>query len=140
MLAGKYNLSLSTLTRYRLGNALVWTGVLAWAPFIILRAMGHRPSLLWFLPFHLMGVIGGSRLRTAARREMGADLPKNNWLRTAGHGLFYLGITVWVPYLYLKFFTQSPVEVTRFLPFHLTGIFGGITLLVLGTVVNNRKS
>ncbi len=140
MLARKYTSSLSAIARFRLGNALVWTGVLAWAPFIILRAMGYRPSLLWFLPFHLVGVIGGSRLRTAARREMGVDLPKTNRLRKAGHGLVFLGIAVWVPYFYLKYFTQSPVEVTQFLPFHLAGIFGGITLLVVGTIVSSRKS
>ena len=51
------------LTRYRLGNMLIWLGVLTWVPFIVLRIAGEKPSLLWYLPFHLLGVIGGSRLR-----------------------------------------------------------------------------
>lgn len=46
------------LARYRLGVFLIWVGVLSWAPFILLRIAGQKPSPLWFLPFHLLGVIG----------------------------------------------------------------------------------
>lgn len=53
----------AALLRYRAGIALIWIGVLIWLPFILLRANGLKPLLFWFLPFHLIGVIGGSRLR-----------------------------------------------------------------------------
>jgi len=57
------------LMRYRLGNLLITLGVLTWLPFIVLRIAGETPSLFLFLPFHLLGVIGGSRLRAYARKE-----------------------------------------------------------------------
>jgi hypothetical protein len=119
----------TALARYRFGMVLLWLGILTWVPFIMLRLVGEKPSLFWFLPFHLIGVIGGSRLRGTARKEM--DLPpgKTSLLWVIGHGLIYAGILVWVPYFYLKATTQAPVEVMNFLPYHLTGIFGGITLL-----------
>lgn len=119
----------SVWTRYRLGTALIWLGVLTWAPFIVLRIAGEKPSLFLFLPFHLMGVIGGSRVRSMARRELGIDAPKKNVLRSAGHGLVFLGILVWLPYFYLKLIAQQPVDVMDFLPYHLTGVLGGITFL-----------
>lgn len=139
MLTRNPTLTISPEVRYRLATALIWVGVLAWAPFILLRTMGYRPSLLWFLPFHLLGVVGGSRLRAAARRELGVDPPRANRLRTAGHVLVFSGIAVWAPYFYLKLIAQVPVQVLRFLPFHLAGILGGITLLVVGTFVSRRE-
>ena len=128
------------LIRYRAGIALIWVGVLIWLPFILLRASGLKPSLFWFLPFHLIGVIGGSRLRKMAREEMGADAPKKNTFRTIGHSLIFLGILVWGVYFYLKLVAGQPVEVGDFLPYHLTGIFGGITFLTMGYFVNRRSS
>jgi hypothetical protein len=120
----------SALARYRLGTALIWLGVLTWVPFIILKIAGEKPSFLWYLPFHLIGVIGGSRLRATARKEM--DLPpgKTSLLQLTGHGLIYAGILVWAPYFYLKA-TTATVEVMNFLPYHLTGVLGGITLLLI---------
>lgn len=120
----------TALPRYRLGNVLVTLGVLTWLPFIVLRIAGETPSLFWFLPFHLAGVIGGSRLRSLARREMGALTPKRNILRMLGHTLIYAGILVWLPYFYLKLSASSAVNVMDFLPYHLSGVLGGI--LVLG--------
>ncbi len=127
------------LARYRLGTVMIWLGVLTWLPFIILRITGEKPSLFWFLPVHLLGVIGGSRLRSSARKEMGALAPKRNILRMAGHGLIYSGILVWVPYFYLKLTSQQPVEVMNFLPYHLTGIFTGITLLGISYLIERKK-
>lgn len=117
--------------RYRLGTVLVWVGVLTWAPFIVLRAIGQKPAFLWFLPFHLIGVIGGSRLRTVARRELGLVTPRKNRLALGGHILIFAGILVWAPYLYLKLAAGQPVEAVDYLPYHLTGIFGGILLHVV---------
>jgi hypothetical protein len=125
----------SVLLRYRLGTVLVWLGVFTWAPFIFLRAVGEKPPFLYFLPFHLIGVIGGSRLRSLARRELGMHPPERNFLHTAGHILILLGILVWAPYLYSKLALGQPVEVMNYLPFHLAGVLGGVLLHVLSFVI-----
>ena len=124
------------LLRHRLGTILVWLGVFTWAPFIFLRAVGEKPSFLFFLPFHLIGVIGGSRLRSAARKELGLASPKKNVLHTVGHGMILLGILVWVPYLYLKLIMGQPVEVMNYLPYHLTGVLGGVLLHILSFILD----
>jgi hypothetical protein len=124
--------------RYRLGSVLIWLGVLVWAPFIILRIMGEQPTLFWYLPFHLVGVMGGSRLRAAARKEMGMPPPKKSRLRMLGHGLLFVSILVWVPYYYLKVAQQS-VEVMDYLPFHLVGVLGGTVVLGISHFLE-RKS
>ena len=120
--------------RYRLGTILVWLGVFTWAPFIFLRVIGEKPSLFLFLPFHLIGVIGGARLRSIARRELGMSSPKRNLLHAAGHGMILLGILVWAPYLYLKLVMGQSVEPMSYLPFHLTGVLGGVLLHILSYV------
>jgi hypothetical protein len=124
----------SAVLRYRLGSILVWLGVFAWAPFIFLRAIGERPSFLVFLPFHLLGVIGGSRLRSVARKELSMLPPKKSILHMAGHVMILLGILVWVPYLYLKLGMGQPMEVMNFLPFHLIGVLGGVLLHLLSYI------
>ena len=129
----------AVLIRYRLGNLLLWLGVLTWLPFIVLRIAGEKPSLFWYLPFHLLGVIGGSRLRAYARKEMGAPPPKKGRLRVIGHGLIYIGILVWAPYFYLKLTTQAAVDVMNFLPYHLTGVLGGITLLAINFLISQKN-
>ncbi len=126
------------LLRYRLGTALIWLGVSTWVPFIFLRVIGQRPAFIWFLPFHLAGVIGGARLRSAARRELGLVPARRNWLHTAGHGLILLGILVWAPYLYLKLVAGQPVEIMNFLPFHLIGVFGGVGLYGIGILLRRH--
>lgn len=118
----------TVLLRFRLGTILIWLGVLTWAPFIFLRAVGERPAFLFFLPFHLIGVIGGSRIRSIARKELGMTPVKKNFLHMAGHAMILLGILVWAPYLYLKLVMRQPVEVMNYLPFHLTGVLGGVVL------------
>jgi hypothetical protein len=130
MVAGEKSANAAQI-RYRAGFFLIWIGVLIWLPFIVMRASGLKPSLFWFLPFHLVGVIGGSRLRKKAREEMGVDAPQKNALRTLGHSLIFLGILVWSVYLYLKLVAGQPVDVGDFLPYHLAGIFGGIVLLLV---------
>ena len=129
----------TALLRYRIGVGLIWVGVLTWLPFIVMRANGIYPSIFWFLPFHLTGVVGGSRLRKMARREMGDESPKQNTFRSIGHVLIFLAISVWGVYFYLKLVVGQPVEVGNFLPYHLTGIFSGIAFLGVGYLVNKRK-
>ncbi|MEW6400723.1 MAG: hypothetical protein AB1649_02925 [Chloroflexota bacterium] len=124
------------VARYRLGGLLIWLGVLVWAPFIFLRVIGEEPAFLWFLPFHLIGVIGGSRLRAIARKELDIVLPKKNTLHKIGHGLIFLGILVWVPYFYLKLVAGQPVEVLNFLPYHLAGVLGGVFVHLVSYLKN----
>lgn len=128
----------AAVTRYRLGTVLIWLGVLTWLPFIVLRMAGEKPSLLWFLPFHLAGVIAGSRLRSGARKEIGTPPAGKSWRRVLGHALILAGILVWVPYLYAKVILHQEMEVMDFLPYHLTGILGGIFVLVLDHFANRK--
>ena len=123
--------------RYRLGTILIWVGVLTWLPFIVLRIAGETPSLFWYLPFHLLGVIGGARLRAYARKELGITPAKKSILQLLGHGMIILGILVWAPYFYLKII-QQPVEVMNFLPYHLTGMLSGIILLAINYFISKR--
>ncbi len=130
----------AALSRYRLGTVMVWVGVLTWVPFMLLRIAGEKPSLLWFLPIHLAGVMGGSRLRSVARKEMGVDPPRRNLLARAGHAMSFLGILVWAPYFYLKVIAHQPADVSHFLPYHLTGILGGAALMLLGYLRDRTKA
>jgi hypothetical protein len=129
----------TTLFKYRLGIVLIWMGVLTWLPFLVLRIAGERPSLFWYLPFHLVGVIGGSRLRAAARREMNLVPPKKNLFQLLGHGMILAGILVWAPYFYLRAVVHQPVEVMDYLPYHLAGILGGISLLGFSYLISRRS-
>jgi hypothetical protein len=125
--------------QYRLGTVLIWIGVLTWAPFIFLRATGNHVPFLWFLPFHLIGVIGGSRLRALARRELGLVPPGKSVLHTVGHVFVLLGILVWVPYLYSKLVMGQTAEVMHYLPYHLAGVLGGVALHVLSYLMGRRS-
>lgn len=129
----------TALRRYRLGTVLIWMGILTWLPFIILRVAGEKPSFILFLPFHLLGVLGGSRLRSLARKEMGALAPEKNRLRMVGHALIYVGILVWAPYFYLKLIAQQAVDVMHYLPFHLAGVLGGLICIALSYVFNRTE-
>ena len=117
--------------RYRLGSVFIWLGVLVWAPFILLRIMGEQPSLSLYLPIHLLGVLGGSRLRAFARKELGMLKPQKTHLQLLGHGLIWSGILVWALYYYLKIVVGQPVDVMDYLPFHLIGVVSGVVLLVV---------
>jgi hypothetical protein len=54
--------------------------------------------------------------------------------------LILLGILVWAPYLYLKLALGQPVEVMDFLPFHLTGVLGGVLLHVLSYLIERQRN
>jgi len=129
----------NVVMRYRLGTVLIWLGVFTWAPFIFLKAIGEKPSFLLFLPFHLFGVMGGARLRSIARKELGLISKKRNNLNLAGHLMISLGILVWVPYLYLKLVMGQSVEVMNYLPYHLTGVLGGVSLHILSYFIERRR-
>jgi hypothetical protein len=129
----------TVVMRYRLGTILIWLGVFTWAPFIFLKAIGEQPSFLLFLPFHLFGVIGGARLRSIARNELGLMPNKKNRLSIAGHLMIFLGVLVWAPYLYLKLGLGQSVEVMNYLPYHLTGVLGGVFLHILNYFIERRR-
>lgn len=126
------------LMRYRLGVTLVWMGVLAWVPYIFLRVTGQDTSPLWFLPFHLVGVVGGSRLRSYARKEMGILKTKKNIFRVIGHMMIWAGVSVWMPFFYMKLVMHEPVNVMNYLPYHLTGVLGGLLMLGIGLWIDRR--
>ena len=128
------------LARYRLATILIWVGVLIWVPLIILRSIGQKPSLFWFLPLHLLGVVGGSRLKAAVRREMGNPPPKKTRLHTLGQILVLVGILVWVIYFYLKLVVHTPVDVGQFLPYHLAAMLGGVAILLMDFLNRHPKS
>jgi hypothetical protein len=128
----------AALMRYRVGNLLVWLGVLVWAPFIILRIMGEQPSMSLYLPLHLLGVMGGSRLRAFARKELGIPSPKKTRLQMFGHGLVWAGVLVWAPYYYLKVIAKQPADVMDYLPYHLAGVLGGVVLLTVNMLLSKK--
>ena len=131
---------ISPTVRYRLANLMIWVGVLTWLPFILLRFAGEKPNIFWFLPFHLIGVVGGSRLKATARRDLGSSAPQKTRLRTLGHILIFTGIMVWVIYFFLKLVAHMPVEVSQFLPFHLTAMLSGVAVLFTNFWLERRKS
>ncbi len=130
----------AALMRYRLGSVLIWLGVLVWAPFIVLRIIGEQPSMGLYLPLHLLGVTGGSRLRAFARKELGMSKPQKTRLQMIAHALIWAGILVWVPYYYLKVVAGQPVDVVNYLPYHLTGVLGGITLLGISYLISRKDN
>jgi hypothetical protein len=129
----------TVVMRYRLGTILIWLGVLTWAPFIVLKLIGEKPPFLLFLLFHLLGVIGGARLRSMARKELGLIPNKKNYLTLAGHLMIFLGVLVWAPYLYLKLIVGQSVEVMNYLPYHLSGVLGGVSLHILNYFMERRR-
>lgn len=131
---------ISASVRYRLANLLIWIGVLTWLPFILLRFAGEKPNIFWFLPFHLIGVVGGSRLKSSARRDLGSSTPQKTHLRTLGHILVFTGIMVWVIYFFLKLVAHMPIEVSQFLPFHLTAMLSGVAVLFINFWLERQKS
>jgi len=114
------------MNRKKIGNLLTLIGVLAWVPFLYLVAIGQEPSIFPFLIIHLSGVLIGSQLRRSA-----SPLKKKLTRRQlAGRILIVLGVFAWAPYLYQKHILAQSIEMTPFLTAHLTGVLGGITLLL----------
>jgi hypothetical protein len=117
--------------QHQCGTVLLWAGVLVWAPFFVLRILGESPSLMAYLPFHLLGVIGGGRIRTTAKRQLGLPKPANTWYKKVSHGLVIASLLVWVPYYAQKLSGQA-VDLNPYLTVHLIGIVSGTGLMAFG--------
>ena len=128
-----------------LGKVLLFLGVLAWVPFLFLIAIGQEPPIYPFLAVHLIGVIGGSRLRARYNPTKAEKKPKRVVI---GRIMILLGVLAWAPYLYQTEVLDRAIEIRPFLTIHLTGVLGGIILLLSVSAVrfykqsrfNNRAS
>jgi hypothetical protein len=129
----------------RNGNVFLVLGVLAWAPFLYLIAIGQEPPIYPFLAVHLIGVIGGTRLRAHYNPTKSEKKPRRVVI---GRIMIILGILAWAPYLYQSDVLGRAIEIRPFLAIHLTGVLGGIILLLSVTLArfykqsrfNNRAS
>jgi hypothetical protein len=96
--------------------------------------IGENPSLMVYLPFHLLGVIGGARMRTTANRQLGIPIEKPKGYKRIAHYIVIASLLVWIPYYGLKLSGRS-VELTPFLMVHLIGVFSGTGLMGIGGAV-----
>ena len=87
-----------------------------------------------YLPFHLLGVIGGARLRRTANKQLGKPVEKRRGYKRIAHFLVIASLLVWIPYYAFKLSGQ-PVVLTPFLAVHLIGILSGTGLMGLGGIV-----
>ncbi len=112
----------------KIGTVLLIFGLLAWVPFIYLVASGREPSIFPFLIAHLIGVVSGTRLRARGTLRSSKDRPRR---QVVGRIMIILGVLAWVPYLYQNHLLGQPVAIAPYLLVHLTGVFGGIILLLI---------
>ncbi|HUF37617.1 MAG TPA: hypothetical protein VMN57_03770 [Anaerolineales bacterium] len=125
--------------QFKIGTALLWLGVLVWAPYFAQQFAGENPSMMAYLPLHLAGVIGGARLRTSARRKLGIPKKKRTGLKKFAHWVAMAGLLVWLPYYTLKLLGR-PVPLNPYLTLHLIGVFGGIGLMVVAGVLDRFQN
>ncbi len=117
--------------RHTWGTILIWLGVFAWAPFLVLIASGEEVSIFPFLAAHLAGVLGGTWLRASADRMEGLNQAQGRQgqrRKIASRVLIYLGVLAWAPYFYLERVIGQDVDIFPFLAAHLTGVLGGAAL------------
>ena len=120
---------MSLLNRRALGALLIWLGVLAWAPFLVLIANDQPVPIFPFLAAHLAGVLGGAWLRSSADRAQGVNQVEHGQRRRIiSKIMIYLGVLAWVPYFYLDKVLGQDVQIGPFLAAHLTGVLGGAAL------------
>ena len=100
------------------GTLLIWLGVFAWAPFLILLVNGQQVSIFPFLAAHLAGVLGGAWLRASADRMEGLNRAQDRQgqrRKIASRVLIYLGVLAWAPYFYLERVIGQDVDIFPFL-------------------------
>jgi hypothetical protein len=64
-------------------NFMGWRACLG--AIFYLRMIGESPSLMVYLPFHLLGVIGGARMRTVANNQLGKPAEKRRGYKRVAH-------------------------------------------------------
>lgn len=117
------------ISRYAIGRAFTWLGILAWVPFILLTIGRYSPPILPFLVIHLIGILGGAWIkRTDPERGNGASLAGKSLSRRLGSVLILLGVAVWVPYFIFKNFAATEVSLAPFLILHLSAVVPGLLL------------
>ncbi|MBE0408665.1 MAG: hypothetical protein IBX69_02910 [Anaerolineales bacterium] len=117
---------------HKFGTILVVLGVLVWVPFFALRIAGETPSLFIYLPFHLIGVIGGGSMRKAANKMLFKPKEKRKIYMWIAHILFVVSLLVWLPY-YAQQLVGYPVELTPYLIAHLVGVLSGTSILIIAS-------
>jgi hypothetical protein len=132
---------MSSSKRRTIGTIIIWLGVAAWLPFLVLVANKQSVSIFPFLALHLSGVLGGWWLRQSADRLDGlvqADSMKGRKRKIASRILIYLGVLAWAPYLYLSKIVGQETAIGPFLAMHLTGVLSGVALRI--SVMLDRPS
>jgi hypothetical protein len=122
---------MSASKRRTIGTIIIWLGVAAWLPFILLTINKQPVSIFPFLALHLSGVLGGWWLRQSADRIDGLVQPNSTQGRRrkiASRILIYLGVLAWAPYLYLSKIVGVETSIGPFLAMHLTGVLSGVAL------------
>lgn len=119
------------MDKRKVGSILIWLGILSWVPYIILLSLNRDVSVLPFLAAHLTGVLGGNKIRSNTEKQaednLSEPLKRRKKLSTI---LIYLGVAVWLPYIYLSSILQIETEIAPFLALHLTGVLGGAGLRI----------
>jgi hypothetical protein len=64
-----------------------------------MRIIGESPILMMYLPFHLLGVIGGARMRTNADKQLGKPVEKRKGYKRIAHYLVIASLLVWILYM-----------------------------------------
>jgi hypothetical protein len=121
------NPNMSDANLKKIGTILLVFGILAWAPFLVRVAGGQEPSIYPYLAVHLTGVIGGSRIRARFNPDGRVERPRRQII---GRILIILGVLAWAPYIYQKDILDRSIEMAPYLRVHLTGVLGGIALLL----------
>lgn len=120
------------IAQQTLGRIFIWLGVLAWAPYIYLLAIGQKVSVFPFLALHLTGLFSGIKLRSkpATTSVDDAVVQEGRTRRLISKIMIYLGVLAWVPYFYLTRGLGQDVEITPYLITHLTGVLGGVAVRI----------
>ena len=122
------------ISKRAIGRALIWIGVLAWVPYILLTIGNVSPPILPFLSIHLLGILGGSWIKRSSPTGSEASA---GW-KKLGTLLTLVGIGVWIPYVALTEFTTLSPSLVPFLGIHLVAVVPGLAIR-LGIEANGYR-
>jgi hypothetical protein len=109
---------------------LIWLGLLAWIPYILMRALRLEVVVMPFLVVHLTGVLGGAFLQRASSGEQNTVSERERFRKTFSTVVILLGVSVWGVYFGLEWITGVEREVAPFLIAHLSGVLSGAGIKV----------